>query len=76
MVTSSKTSLSKGWLGFTFSGLFTAVLTNLVKNVVGRPRPDFMNRCFPDGIPESPFGDDGITLLCSGIPEVIKEGEM
>jgi len=71
---SNKEEAVKGWLGFTFSGLFTAVLTNLVKNVVGRPRPDFMNRCFPDGIPESPFGDDGITLLCSGIPEVIKEG--
>jgi len=64
----------KAWLAFSFSGLFTGFVTNVVKNVVGRPRPDFMNRCFPDGIPESPFADDGRTLLCIGDPDVIKEG--
>ena len=50
-------------------------MTNAVKNVVGRPRPDFLNRCFPDGIPNSPFADDGRTLLCNGDAATIKEGE-
>lgn len=64
----------KGWLAFTFSTLFTGLVTNLVKNVVGRPRPDFMRRCFPDGIPDAPFAQGGLTLLCTGDPNEIKEG--
>jgi len=64
----------KAWLAFTFSGLFTGIVTNVVKNIVGRPRPDFMNRCFPEGIPESPFAADGRTLLCTGDHDTIKEG--
>jgi len=64
----------KAWLAYTFSALFTATVTNLVKNVVGRPRPDFMHRCFPDGIPDAPFGPDGLTLLCNGDESEIREG--
>ncbi|KAG6382656.1 hypothetical protein SASPL_157635 [Salvia splendens] len=38
-------------LGLLFSVLITAVLTDAIKDAVGRPRPDFYWRCFPDGKP-------------------------
>lgn len=59
-------------LGLLFSVLITAVLTDAIKDGVGRPRPDFFWRCFPDGIPAY----DNVTtgVLCHGEASVIKEG--
>jgi hypothetical protein len=36
--------------GILFSVLITGVLTDAIKDAVGRPRPNFFWRCFPDGI--------------------------
>lgn len=36
-------------LGLLFSVLITAVITDAIKDAVGRPRPDFFWRCFPNG---------------------------
>ena len=36
-------------IGIGFSCLVTGVTTDSIKNAVGRPRPNFFHRCFPDG---------------------------
>lgn len=59
-------------LGLLFSVLITAVLTDAIKDAVGRPRPDFFWRCFPDGIDKyDPFTT---SVECHGEKSVIKEG--
>ncbi|KQK09080.1 hypothetical protein BRADI_2g45920v3 [Brachypodium distachyon] len=59
-------------LGILFSVLITGVLTDAIKDAVGRPRPNFFWRCFPDGIAVY----DNITtgVICHGEASVIKEG--
>ncbi|KAK3138091.1 hypothetical protein QOZ80_5AG0364390 [Eleusine coracana subsp. coracana] len=59
-------------LGILFSVLITGVLTDAIKNGVGRPRPNFFWRCFPDGIGNY----DKITrrVICHGDSGEIKEG--
>ncbi|XP_021296375.1 putative lipid phosphate phosphatase 3, chloroplastic isoform X3 [Herrania umbratica] len=58
-------------LGLLFSVLLTAVITDAIKNVVGRPRPDFFWRCFPDG---KDAYDKWGNVICHGDKSVIKEG--
>lgn len=59
-------------LGLLFSVLITAVLTDAIKDAVGRPRPDFFWRCFPDGIPK--YDNVTTSVICHGDKSVIKEG--
>uniref|UniRef100_A0A7N0T982 Phosphatidic acid phosphatase type 2/haloperoxidase domain-containing protein n=1 Tax=Kalanchoe fedtschenkoi TaxID=63787 RepID=A0A7N0T982_KALFE len=58
-------------LGLFFSVLITAVMTDAIKDAVGRPRPDFFWRCFPDG--KDDYDALG-NVICHGDRDVIKEG--
>ncbi|XP_057962052.1 lipid phosphate phosphatase 2-like isoform X2 [Malania oleifera] len=59
-------------LGLLFSVLVTGVITDAIKDAVGRPRPDFFWRCFPDG--KGVFDSVTKNVLCTGEGSVIKEG--
>ncbi|KAA8529104.1 hypothetical protein F0562_034097 [Nyssa sinensis] len=59
-------------LGLLFSVLITGVLTDAIKDAVGRPRPDFFWRCFPDG--KGVFDPVTMNVKCTGLKSVIKEG--
>ncbi|CAB4265090.1 unnamed protein product [Prunus armeniaca] len=58
-------------LGLLFAVLITGVVTDAIKNAVGRPRPDFFWRCFPDG---KDVYDQWGGVLCHGKDSDIKEG--
>ncbi|XP_015942141.1 lipid phosphate phosphatase 2 [Arachis duranensis] len=58
-------------LGLLFAVLITAVLTDAIKDAVGRPRPDFYWRCFPDGVE---VYDKWGGVVCHGKESDIKEG--
>uniref|UniRef100_A0A452ZS51 Phosphatidic acid phosphatase type 2/haloperoxidase domain-containing protein n=1 Tax=Aegilops tauschii subsp. strangulata TaxID=200361 RepID=A0A452ZS51_AEGTS len=55
-----------------FSVLITGVLTDAIKDGVGRPRPNFYYRCFPDGVPN--YKAVTRQVICHGDAKVIKEG--
>ncbi|KAK1390021.1 Lipid phosphate phosphatase [Heracleum sosnowskyi] len=58
-------------LGLLFAVLITGVLTDSIKDAVGRPRPDFFWRCFPDG---KDFYDQWGNVKCHGKTHEIREG--
>ncbi|KAG7981144.1 hypothetical protein I3843_05G217800 [Carya illinoinensis] len=64
--------LHQAVLGLLYSVGVTAVITDAIKDGVGRPRPDFFWRCFPDG--KGVFDPVTRKVLCTGIKSVIKEG--
>ncbi|TKY47197.1 lipid phosphate phosphatase 4 [Spatholobus suberectus] len=59
-------------LGLMFSSFITGVITDSIKDAVGRPRPNFFHRCFPNKIPV--YDKDTGDVICTGIKAVIKEG--
>ncbi|XP_024037547.1 lipid phosphate phosphatase 2 isoform X1 [Citrus clementina] len=58
-------------LGLLYSVLVTGVLTDAIKIAVGRPRPNFFWRCFPDGIA---VYDQFNNVVCHGDKHVVNEG--
>ncbi|XP_042500657.1 putative lipid phosphate phosphatase 3, chloroplastic isoform X4 [Macadamia integrifolia] len=59
------------YAGILFSILLTVVITDAIKDAVGRPRPDFFWRCFPDG---KEVYDNLGNVVCHGKASVIKDG--
>ncbi|XP_058783746.1 probable lipid phosphate phosphatase 4 [Vicia villosa] len=59
-------------LGLLFASIITGVITDSIKDAVGRPRPNFFQRCFPDKRPV--FDKETGDVICTGIHKVIKEG--
>ncbi|CAL9052124.1 unnamed protein product [Musa banksii] len=58
--------------GLLFSVLITGVITDAIKDAVGRPRPDFFWRCFPDG--NDIYNNVTTEVICHGEKGIIKEG--
>ncbi|GAA0183806.1 phosphatase [Lithospermum erythrorhizon] len=63
-------------LGLAYSVLISAVVTDSIKDAVGRPRPNFFWRCFPDGIAsfDPSQGDNLGNVVCHGIKKIVREG--
>jgi len=72
-LTRDQTDLTTATLVTTLATPLTGVLTNIIKLAVGRPRPDFVFRCWPDGtVPLDAFTSS--ELPCTGDRDVVMEG--
>lgn len=57
----------QAFLACSLGCILNALLTNIIKVVVGRPRPDFFWRCYPNGVVTS-------DLTCTGEEAIVEEG--
>ena len=58
--------LHMGWLGLGLSIIATWIITNGMKNLFGKPRPDLLARCKPDVANFAKFVVGGIVNITSG----------
>lgn len=63
-----KTDFFQAVLSVTLVWGFNGLITDSIKVIVGRPRPDFFWRCFPDGQTNPDF-------KCNGNPVVVRDGK-
>lgn len=64
---------------WTLAVCMNSIPTSLLKITVGRPRPDFFYRCFPDGVmvlneTSNTMGSSLLDFVCTGNPGDINEG--
>lgn len=72
-ITRDLTDLGAATMVITLATPLNGVITDLIKLWVGRPRPDFIYRCWPDGVvPANELPGD--ELHCTGISEDVTEG--
>ncbi|KAL8583985.1 hypothetical protein ACOMHN_048592 [Nucella lapillus] len=64
--------LIRATLGVTLSIYIAGCITNIVKLAVGRPRPDFLSRCYPQGLPDTI--DFTYTVACPGNHQLVLNG--
>ena len=67
LVYKDKTDSYQAVLSVTLALGFNGAITDILKLIVGRPRPDFFWRCFPSGQTSPDF-------QCNGNPIVIRDG--
>lgn len=67
--------LNCGILGLLLSEAMAFVITQILKNAVGKPRPDFIDRCQPaSGSQDPPVYGLSNSTICQGEPSLIKDG--
>ncbi|XP_067012702.2 phospholipid phosphatase 5 [Anabrus simplex] len=66
-----RVDVSQAVLSLTLGLSLVGALTNTIKSIVGRPRPDFFWRCFPDGEVSMSTNSE---LQCTGDESAIVEG--